>query len=83
LVGAFGVGRITLELCDLITNTGGVRSAGALSTPLVRGAELGTFHLGSTVVIVAEPGRLRLDVKALDRVRVGASVARGIPRLEG
>ncbi|MEQ1572132.1 MAG: archaetidylserine decarboxylase [Myxococcota bacterium] len=81
LVGAFGVGRITLELCDLVTNTGGARSEGLLEAPLARGAELGTFHLGSTVVVVAEPDRWRVAVAAGDPVRVGVPIARGVPLL--
>lgn len=83
LVGAFGVGRITLELCDLITNSGGVRSNAELEppSPLVRGAELGTFHLGSTVVLCCEPGRYRFTVRRGDPVRVGREIGRGVPLL--
>jgi phosphatidylserine decarboxylase len=76
LVGAFGVGRISLELCDVLTNTGGGPARGVLATPVVRGAELGTFHLGSTVVVCARPGRVRLDVRAGEAVRVGRSIGR-------
>lgn len=85
LVGAFGVGRITLEVCDLVTNSGGERSGGALEppVPLARGAELGTFHLGSTVVLCAPPGRWRLEVKAGEAVRVGRTIGRAAPLLEG
>jgi phosphatidylserine decarboxylase len=54
LVGAANVGRITLSFSDLVTNTG--RSGGVFSSPrpvrLERGGELGTFHLGSTVVLL-------------------------------
>ena len=83
LVGAFGVGRITLELCDLVTNTGGKRSSATLapSPVLVRGTELGTFHLGSTVVICSEPGRYRFTVAAGDTVRVGRTIGAGVPLL--
>ncbi|MEQ1508422.1 MAG: archaetidylserine decarboxylase [Myxococcota bacterium] len=83
LVGAFGVGRITVEVCDLVTNAGGARSDAALTppVPVTRGAELGTFHLGSTVVLVAEPDRYRFTVAAGDVVRVGRTIARGQPLL--
>ncbi len=83
LVGAFGVGRITLSVCDLITNSGGARSHGALDdVPLERGAELGVFHLGSTVVLVAEPGRWRFTVAPGEAVRVGARIGHAPPQLE-
>lgn len=75
LVGAFGVGRITLELCDLVTNSGGARAAGPLEAQVERGAQLGVFHLGSTVVLCAEPGRLAFEVSAGAPVRVGQRIA--------
>lgn len=83
LVGAFGVGRITLEVCDLVTNAGGQRSAGELvpAPRLGRAAELGTFHLGSTVVLVSEPGRWRISVAPGDAVRVGQRIGAGAPLL--
>lgn len=76
MVGAFGVGRITLSFCDLVTNTGGKRASGELEPPVVllRGAEVGTFHLGSTVVLVTRPGQFRIDVRPGDRVLVGARI---------
>jgi phosphatidylserine decarboxylase len=58
LVGAFGVGRITVSVVDdLVTNDGAVPAdAGTLQAleppvPVERGAWLGTFHLGSTVIL--------------------------------
>ena len=84
LVGAFGVGRITLSVCDLITNSGGRRCDGTLEDiPLDRGGELGVFHLGSTVVLVSEPGRWRWTVAPGDPVRVGGTIGRVPPLLEG
>ncbi len=78
LVGAFGVGRISLELADILTNTGGRATGEALEPPvsLARGALLGTFHLGSTVVLAAEPERWRWTVAAGDVVRYGAPIGR-------
>jgi phosphatidylserine decarboxylase len=60
-VGATNVGRMSLSFADLMTNKG--RPA-AVSTPpapipIARGQELGAFNLGSTVVLLAEDGRLR------------------------
>lgn len=81
MVGAFGVGRITVAVCDLVTNTGGRRSAADLDPPVVllRGAELGTFHLGSTVVLAALPGRFTFTVRAGDEVRVGRAIGAVAP----
>ena len=46
-------------------------------SPLTAGAELGTFHLGSTVILVAPPGRWTWSVEAGQPVRVGRAIARG------
>ena len=85
LVGAFGVGRISLELCDLITNTGGEATSQAVEPPraLERGALLGTFHLGSTVVLVLPPGAVQWSIRPGDKVRLGASIAHRPHQLEG
>ena len=54
LVGAANVGRISLAFTDLVTNSGGSPKVGEPPSPvpLARGAELGTFNLGSTVVLL-------------------------------
>ncbi|MCB9684239.1 MAG: phosphatidylserine decarboxylase [Alphaproteobacteria bacterium] len=75
LVGAFGVGRITLSVCDLVTNAGGSTASGTLDAPLARGDELGVFHLGSTVVLVAGAGTLSPNVGPGEVVRVGRRIA--------
>lgn len=82
LVGAFGVGRITLSFCDLVTNT--AKRSPTIERPeppplLSRGAQLGVFHLGSTVILVAPPGRWSWTIQAGDRVRVGQRVAEIVP----
>jgi phosphatidylserine decarboxylase len=58
MVGATNVGRISLSFTDLVTNAG--HRAGEFRAdpmvPIARGAELGAFNLGSTVVLlVADP----------------------------
>lgn len=60
MVGATGVGRITVPFDDLVTNRGpGPRRVRRYepALPVARGDELGTFHLGSTVVLFFSPGR--------------------------
>ena len=75
LVGAFGVGRITLEGADLCTNTGGAAVRAPSAQVYARGGPLGVFHLGSTVVLVAPPGVWRWTVGAGEVVRLGRSIA--------
>ena len=61
LVGATAVGRMTAAYDDVVTNCGCSPDPQRVTydepRPLARGAELGTFHLGSTVVVlVSRPG---------------------------
>jgi phosphatidylserine decarboxylase len=55
LVGALIVGRITVNVLPGQDNPVGVRTIDP-SIPVARGDEIGTFHLGSTAVILLEPG---------------------------
>jgi phosphatidylserine decarboxylase len=77
MVGAFGVGRITLSFCDLLTNTRGrAREEAPSPAPaLARGALFGTFHLGSTVILCSAPGTWTWSIRAGDRVKFGAKIA--------
>jgi len=58
LIGATFVGRISLSFAPLVTNQGHTRTAGPwhVEPPveLEAGAHLGTFHMGSTVVVLHE-----------------------------
>ncbi len=78
MIGALGVGRITLAFSDLVTNAGnGVIRDRVLDPPaeLLRGDEVGTFHMGSTAVVLVPPGRSSPDgVGAGDQVRVGERI---------
>ena len=74
LVGAFGVGRITVEVCQLVTNSGGKPTEGALAVDIERGEELGVFHLGSTVVLAGQPGRWAPSIEVGATVRVGEKI---------
>lgn len=76
LVGAFGVGRMTASFCDLVTNTGGQAEDRSLDGVVAeRGSELGRFHMGSTVILVAPKGTLAWQIAPDDVVRVGRRIA--------
>ena len=80
-VAATGVGWITVAYDrDVRTHrSGSVGKHGwaqryASPRPLGRGAELGMFHLGSTVILLFEPGRVRLDTAGGQTLRVGERI---------
>jgi phosphatidylserine decarboxylase len=82
MVGAIGVGRISLAFdSELITNNGRTYGEriylGEEGPALSRGDELGTFHLGSTVILFSGPGAgLVPACRAGQRVRMGEAVWR-------
>jgi len=81
MVGAIGVGRISLSFDDsALTNAGrasGLRVYGEDPPVLERGDELGVFHMGSTVVLLVGPGApLALVPGAGDPTRIGQALAR-------
>jgi len=78
MVGAFGVGRMQTVVSPLITNTGGAASDEPLApaVALERCAELGRFCLGSTVILLLEPGRIEWTVAPGEAVRLGRPMAR-------
>jgi len=64
-VGATLVGRVCLAFDDLVTHRrGAVREERVYpgGVPFARGVEWGRFEFGSTIVMVAAPGALSLDV---------------------
>lgn len=77
LIGAFGVGRIGLAFDESVSNDGLPASTRSYEppVPLARGAELGVFHLGSTVVLICKPGTWRFTVRQGEAVRMGEQVA--------
>jgi phosphatidylserine decarboxylase len=77
LVGAFGVGRISTALDSPLTNTGAPAAGGTADLALGPGDWLGTFHLGSTVVLVSRPGAWRPLVQAGQALRMGQPLAEG------
>lgn len=81
LVGAANVGRISLAFAELVTNRGHAASLSRPRAPIPvrRGDELGSFNLGSTVVLlVARPGPA-VAARAGDLVRVGQALWRPAP----
>jgi phosphatidylserine decarboxylase len=64
-VGATLVGKVRLAFDDLTTNVRGAASARRdyppPGHPLAKGQEWGRFEFGSTIVMIAAPGVIRLD----------------------
>ncbi|MEZ4464453.1 MAG: archaetidylserine decarboxylase [bacterium] len=79
MVGATSVGHITVRYDDgLVTNRGGAGGGRTYASGLqvARGDELGTFHLGSTAIVLADPA---VALEALDEgapIRLGTAIAR-------
>lgn len=80
-VGAFNVGRITAAFDSrLVTNRRRARAETRLYDPPVgvdRGDELMTFHLGSTVVLLFEPGVALRPRDPGSEILLGAPIADG------
>lgn len=82
MVGATAVGQITVTYDAVATRLRGRGRPGeevrfGAPHPVERGGELGTFHLGSTVILVFQPGRVRLGALTIgQRVRMGEPIAR-------
>lgn len=81
MVGAFGVGRMTTVVSDVTTNTDGAARDQVLdpAVPLDRCAELGRFELGSTVILLLEPGRIQWQLSQGQPVRLGRPIAQALP----
>ncbi len=85
MVGAFGVGHMSTVLDDQATNTGGSSADVALPSPrdLGRAEELGRFELGSTVILLTEPGRVRWTLQPGQPVRLGRPIAQLLTDTDG
>jgi phosphatidylserine decarboxylase len=84
MVAATGVGNITVTYDAVETHRAGRGRPGprvrySAPRPVRRGEELGAFHLGSTVVLLFEPGRVKLAPLELgQRIRLGEPIARRV-----
>jgi phosphatidylserine decarboxylase len=82
MVGAFGVGSITLSFDERIATNSGRQPReydyGGAGPKLARGAELGRFHLGSTAVVLLGPGHdFSFCASPGQHVRMGQAMALG------
>jgi phosphatidylserine decarboxylase len=84
MVAAVGVGHVTASYDDAVaTHRGEFVRAGVSHRrydeprPIGRGDELGIFHLGSTTIVVCEPGRVTLDpFEPGSAVKMGVGIGR-------
>ena len=77
MVGAFGVGRMSLAFGDTVTNTGSAPEEHAFSEPkpIERAGELGRFGMGSTVVLLLPHGTVNWTVEPGQDVKLGQRIA--------
>jgi len=84
MVAAIGVGHVTASYDPEVATHGRGFLKAALRShrydapkPIARGDELGIFHLGSTTIVVFEPGRVELEpLAAGSSTKMGAGIGR-------
>jgi phosphatidylserine decarboxylase len=85
MVAAVGVGHVTAAYDDEVaTHRPSFQRASHRRydqpRPIGRGDELGTFHLGSTTIVVFEPGRVTLDALAPgSAIKMGVGIGHFVP----
>lgn len=84
MIGATNVGRISVTYDSFISNAAGVNEAAARDydppIDVHAGERMGTFHMGSSVVVLLEPGRVdlgRVRLEAGHKVQYGAAILHG------
>jgi phosphatidylserine decarboxylase len=84
MIGATNVGKISVSYDSFISNTFGTQAPASRNydpaVPIAAGDRLGTFHMGSSVVVLVEPGHLDLARVRLERgkkVHYGAAILHG------
>ena len=78
-VAATGVGNISLSYDPRVRSHNGSEGSSRTYRPdieVARAQELGMFHLGSTVILLFEPGRVELELSCGQVVRVGAAIGK-------
>jgi phosphatidylserine decarboxylase len=80
-VGATVVGKVRVRFDDLTTNAGGAapltRTYAGSGQRFERGEEWGRFEIGSTIVLLASPGLVELEIQAPgSAVRLGSRIGR-------
>ena len=81
MVAATGVGHITVAYDAVETHCAPGKQGGSMRyatpRPMAKGAELGTFHLGSTVILLFQPGKVTFAGLERGRaLRVGETLGR-------
>ena len=80
MIGATNVGKMSVVYDSFISNAAETRPATRTYDPPIAirpGDRLGTFHMGSSVVVLLEPGRIdlaRVRLEAGKKVQYGAAV---------
>jgi phosphatidylserine decarboxylase len=81
MIGATNVGKISVVYDSFISNTAGTDKTAVReytpAIPIAAGDRLGTFHMGSSVVMLFEPGRVdlaRVRLETGKKVQYGAAV---------
>jgi phosphatidylserine decarboxylase len=81
MIGATNVGKISVVYDSFISNTADTTKTALRDynppIPIAPGDRLGTFHMGSSVVVLVEPGRVdltRVRLEAGKKVQYGAAV---------
>lgn len=83
MIGATNVGKISVVYDSFISNTARAKRAARdydPPIPIAAGDRLGTFHMGSSVVVLVEPGRIDVDrvrLEAGKKVHYGAAILHG------
>ena len=76
MIGAFGVGRMTTDWNPVITNNHEPQQDVTILQTISRGAELGRFELGSTVVLFFQPDQIKKwNVSSGQKVELGEAIA--------
>lgn len=82
MIGATNVGKMSVVYDTFISNAAAAKRAARTydpPIPIKAGDRLGTFHMGSSVVVLLEPGRIdltRVRLVAGKKVQYGAAVLR-------